>query len=577
MNFLITNNINILKTDDLKDIKRLDLNGNNILLINNGIPFKVKYIDKKRIFIFGDLIIPAGFEEDNYLNEIFFNFSGNKIRDLCGFFYVIIEEENGILIFNSVFGILPLYYLYRDKFYVVSSDIEFIKKLSNIKLSVNYKYLIEKILFNYSFHNRTVYNQILLTDSNSYIELAENLKINKHLNINELYADNPVPWKKSLNDISDLFIERVKNYLPDSSYYSSFTGGFDGRTIVACGLYYKKDFNTFSYGVLNQSDVNIPSYIASKINIPYEPLIIDDNYSKELFLNYSKLFVKASSLTGSISRSHYAWMTDILKRKTNYIVSGNFGSEIIRTMKIPGVMTSELIFDYFSDIDNKLFENEISEYKKLKYFNADFIKVFLREIIDELIDYRNNYHTELNQNQRFYVYLFEEVFRKYFGPEIYYESINGLFNRSPFLDFEFVKELLKTGIAGVNSDYMEKNPLKRYKGQILYAHIINKTYPALGKFQSDKEYKPVHFLSPAGNVKIFTNYFMRVIWNQYILRKDKSYTSYNHRNILLNNEYFLKLLSRNDFYNSDYIKEKLTTSEDALFHILSCILYLNNK
>lgn len=575
MDFVFTNNADFIEKNNNKNIFMHNLINNNILLVNEKSKVKIKSVNDKRIFIFGDLIAPADCNDDDFLNETFYEFNIQKLKELCGIFYLIVEEKDRISIINSIFSLLPLYYLINNTGYIITSGIESIKKYTDVQLNINYKFLLEKILFNYSFYNRTAYNQILLADSNSYIEIDGKINIKKHLNINEYYVDNPKPWKKSLNDISDIFIERVGNYLPDSPYYSSFTGGFDGRALIACGLFYKKVFTTFSYGAETDSDVSIPRYITDKININYEPIILDDNYSKELFIKNAELFVNTNSLNGSISRSHYAWMTDILNKKTDYILSGNFGSEIIRTMKVPGVMTSETLFDLFSDIDNKSFIDKIKESGKLGYFNPGFINKYLNEIIEELVDFRENYHKNLNQNQRFYIYLFEEVFRKYFGPEIYYEYYDGLYNRCPFLDFKFIKELLKTNLAGVNARYKEENPFMRYKGQILYAHIINKTYPELGKYLSDKNYKPENFLSLYGNMMIFVNYFKKKIKNQYILKIDKNYTPYNYRNLLLNNDYFIEILKNNDFYNNDFIKEKLTSSDDALFHILSCILYFN--
>ena len=56
-------------------------------------------------------------------------------------------------------------------------------------------------------------------------------------------------------------------------------------------------------------------------------------------------------------------------------------------------------------------------------------------------------------------FIFEEVFRKYFGAEMVNQYIH-LKNRTPFLDAEFMKIILGTGYAGVYSNFLRRTPLK---------------------------------------------------------------------------------------------------------------------
>ena len=114
-------------------------------------------------------------------------------------------------------------------------------------------------------------------------------------------------------------------------------------------------------------------------------------------------------------------------------------------------------------------------------------------------------YRKLTPNQRFYVFVFEEVFRKYFGAEMV-NQFRYLKNRTPYLDIDFVKALLNTRLAGVYSDFFEHKPLKRYKGQVLYAHIIKKAYPALGAIITDKGYCPDDLLTMTGHLNILWRY-----------------------------------------------------------------------
>jgi hypothetical protein len=55
---------------------------------------------------------------------------------------------------------------------------------------------------------------------------------------------------------------------------------------------------------------------------------------------------------------------------------------------------------------------------------------------------------------------------------------------------------------------MEKNPLRRFKGQVLYASVIRKAAPHLGRFVTDKGYSPDDLLSMSGKLRI-TGIYLR--------------------------------------------------------------------
>jgi len=129
-------------------------------------------------------------------------------------------------------------------------------------------------------------------------------------------------------------------------------------------------------------------------------------------------------------------------------------------------------------------------------------------LMDEIEVFRAGLPSGLSQNQKFYVYIFEEVFRKYFGPEILVENYY-FKHRAPFIDFAFIASVLKTDLAGVYSQFRESNPFKRFHGQILYAHIMKKTCPQLLDIILDRNYRPRDFLSNWGRMNIIRGYFLQ--------------------------------------------------------------------
>ncbi len=159
----------------------------------------------------------------------------------------------------------------------------------------------------------------------------------------------------------------------------------------------------------------------------------------------------------------------------------------------------------------------------LDYLNPLVISESMTNLIGEIGGWLNKLPSRLTVNQKFYVYIFEEVFRKYFGPEIIVQrtSVN---HRAPFLCFSFIERILKTGFAGANSGFNERNPLKRMQGQVLYSSIIKKTNPALLNFRLDRGYKPGDLLSRSGVMKITLEYLK----NKYAGRKGQCHSRLSH-------------------------------------------------
>ena len=152
------------------------------------------------------------------------------------------------------------------------------------------------------------------------------------------------------------------------------------------------------------------------------------------------------------------------------MVTGNFGSEIFRAAHIAGAVISNNLYHLFNaeTIDEALRNIEASE--EFQWINKRSFEQEWQELksdIAKLPVFTRDY-SGLSQNQKFYLFVFEEVFRKYFGAEMV-NQFQYLNNRTPFLDTQFLKGIFTTGLAGLYADYFENNPVKRFKGQVLYA------------------------------------------------------------------------------------------------------------
>src|SRR4030042_3328924 len=172
------------------------------------------------------------------------------VNNLYGHYYfTYLNKKSGdLLIGNSLFSILPLYYQNNYDKITISENALTLGRYTGSNKICN-RFLLETILFNYPLFNSSILQDINLLPSNSCLLVKQGkLLIKKHNFIENFFDKKTVPWRKSIGIMSDKFLETVEKYLPSKHYANALTGGFDGRTLVSAGLYYKKDFSTYSFG-----------------------------------------------------------------------------------------------------------------------------------------------------------------------------------------------------------------------------------------------------------------------------------------------------------------------------------------
>jgi len=455
-------------------------------------------------WLIGDPILEKHKESliEDYLEESRF---ASILQMISGHYRLIVFDKKNfsISVSSSVFGILPLYYCQAHDAIYISTDS---RSLSNVtgQNKANKRFILENILFYYQLFNQTTYKNIQLLPAQHILEISgKGTRFIKHTSIPDWFVQHPKSWSKSTEEMSDLFIDRVKYYFPDEPYIHALTGGFDSRSLVSCGLYHRKKFETYSFGNEFSDDAKIAAKLSSIPGLKFNLIRLDRDYIVNHSLGDGLQFISNSGGNAGFARAHYLFACKTLSLKSKYLVTGNFGSEIFRAAHNAGAVISSNLYHLFNarSLDEAL--RRIKESQEFGWINSLEMEQEWDELktdISNLPVFKNE-QPGMTQNQKFYLFVLEEVFRKYFGAEMsnqfYYMN-----NRTPFLDIQFLKEIFKTGLAGVYSDFFENNPLKRFKGQVLYAHLIRKTYPAYNKVVTEKGYRPEDLLSFTGKLKI---------------------------------------------------------------------------
>lgn len=529
------------------------------------------------LFWIGDFVLPEGFSsKQNFTDDLINDFDVDKLLKAGGFYYVILflKKENCIYVYTGLFNVLPIYYACNDEQIIVSSSLNQI--ISNLKVHTNIskKFILEKLLFNYPFFDETIYKDVKMLPGNHCVKIdSKGIHLIRHTRISDWFEAKPCSSKDAYLKLAQCFNQRIKAYLPDNNYYLSFTGGFDGRTLLSSSIKNNKNFTAYSFGTSNSDDVVLPLEQAKYLGINYKPFYLDaDHYLKKSLENGLEL-VKETSCMSNFARAHYVYAVKEITQSTDYIVTGNFGSELFRAAHLTGVMISPFLYKLFAAKDLKEFVYNY-EYPELYFLNTDQFHDEIEQLKSELCSFELFHSMGLSLNQRFCVYLFEEIFRKYFGSEIVVQS-KYLHNRTPFLDYQFVREVFKTNLASVYSKFYEQNPVKRFKGQLLYAYIIKENSGKIFRMKTGKGYRPSDLINPLGKSFLVFNYMKKKI-DRKIGEKDPFSV---HKAFKFNRNQMMNIRLDKSLFNQKKIAnsiKKLDVELNNLINVLSLNWYIHN-
>lgn len=503
---------------------------------------------------------------------------GTVIRETDGFYYllVIYHNEQKLIIASGNFSVIPVYYSETGDVLTVSSSFGLIAfQDGNCSKTTDVQYYLEKALFNYPLFNRTPLKEVSLLPSNSYLEYCNSkFIIRKHTDIYDFFTPEPGPWRASLEEISGLFIEKARAFIPDSPGLVALTGGYDSRAVAGIASGSDMISGSFTYGSRGDHDITIASEISRFLNISHVPVVLDEDYAAKYFWQNGLEFLKKSDGLGNFSRSHYNFILENYLKGHPYLLTGNFGSEILRSAKVPGVVTSGALFKVFAIKNREVLEKELRSEPGMRYLNRAVTESTLHNVVEEIKAYSDKMPGWISLNQRFYAYIFEEVFRKYFGPEIMVQR--GLIkHRAPFLCFSFIEGILKTGLAGANGNFMENNPLKRYQGQVFYASVLKKTSPSMLHFKLDRGYRPADLLMVSGNLNIMAEYIKKKV----SVKRRQVTPDYLSLSLAANMKHFREVDADRDLFDRSYLEtitaSNLIPDQVNFVNMMSAVVYRN--
>lgn len=437
--------------------------------------------------VFGDRERAAGRVTNWHDGELNLTALFNEVR---GHYYWFLLKTNTVRCGSSFGALYPIYYQNKDNCTRLSSASFFLAGQTDPG-RLDRRNLLERLLFNYPLFGTTWWTGIRLLGTHRWLTLsAEGAKEERAFGLENYFGHGFHSSREALDELAEIFENECRLFLPDEPFAVSFTGGFDGRTLVAAARNTGRvDFVTYSFGMPGESDVTFPAAQAEDLGIRYRPIHLDETYVHDHALKSALSFVQLSEYNGNFGRAHYHYAAQQLAQKKKYILTGNFGSELFRAMHQPGVMMTEALI--------RVFEAHDASWKDyLRQAAGRQASAFFRTEMDALIaDLERFLHarSDLDMNQQFYCFVLEEIFRKYFGPELVMQS-HLLRNRTPYLSLRFFEALNKTMWSGLHARLFDKQKNRRMKGQVFYSAFLRRTDEQLYRMPTNKGYSPADVL-----------------------------------------------------------------------------------
>ncbi len=463
----------------------------NQLYIEQGKQFLFQEkIGQGRMILLGDPVFPK--EDLNWSSLITADQKPDQsslFQQIRGHYYYFYLSPQAVYVGSSLSGIFPVcYHAEGTKVSVASKASAIAEKLPGVSPSrIN---LLERLLFNFPLLNSTWWEDIHVVPADRFLAVEKGkVELAGAFEIADYFGEPIYKTRRSLGKLISAFQSEMELFFPDEPFSISFTGGFDSRTIVAAARNAGADFGTYSFGRPSSSDIYFPIRQSKALGIPYTPIYLNEQYLQEHSLAGSYTFLQRSDYNGNFGRPHYTYAAQQLSQASNFILTGNFGSELFRALHEPGVMISQSLIDLFTAEDDSWKD------KLVQATNAWDGEYFKREI-DQLIAQIEEYLSVskgLSLNHRFYRFVINDLFRKYFGPELQMQS-QYLNNRTPYLSLPWLMGLNQTIWSGVHARLFEKNINKRMKGQIFYSSFLKRVNKEMYHMQTNKSYSAADVL-----------------------------------------------------------------------------------
>jgi asparagine synthetase B (glutamine-hydrolysing) len=451
--------------------------------------------------------------DNDYIPWLYSFYKVDFVKHLTGWFNIFIYDKANetALLCNDRLGLLPLYFYESDQVVVFASKIECIlaSGLMN-QIEFDTVTLAEHLLFNYPISDHTFIRNISTIPSATQTRIAGSIIRTTYWSPGDLICDAPLSKTKSLDLIDEALSEALRKPFEKARkpVCATLTGGFDGRLVLSCLLdQYRDRLRVFSFGAASSPDITIPQKIASKEGFSYEPIILDREYMEKSFIDNASATIILSGGIRSYRRSHYLYAMQKISGRSEIVISGNFGDEII---KFAQVLPSEVISKALISLVQSGFSNIpdlVKTAESLLQLENSRFSSFSEELNSRLELIASEVGSYDNLSHKFHHLKFTRIASKFFGNELssYNDYVQSF---SPFLDTDFLKAFHMTSYAGIYYPFSGNKLEHKEMASSLYAELIRRNKKSLLSYQTDRGYKISALTNPLGQLEVLLKKFL---------------------------------------------------------------------
>ncbi len=152
-------------------------------------------------------------------------------------------------------------------------------------------------------------------------------------------------------------------------------------------------------------------------------------------------------------------------------------------------MISQCLIDVFLAEDDS-WKDKLTQ--AVEKWDATYFEKELGGLIEDMETYLTA-RRDMDPNHRFYQFVYDALFRKYFGPELQMQS-HYFNNRTPYLSLHLMQALNRTIWSGVHARLFEQQKSRRMKGQMFYSAFLRYADRQMYHMTTNKAYSPADVL-----------------------------------------------------------------------------------
>ncbi|MCB9302693.1 MAG: hypothetical protein H6566_18780 [Lewinellaceae bacterium] len=418
-----------------------------------------------------------------------------------GSFILFISDSHKqqTFIITDPLSLRSLYYRETPGGLFFSSSLPTLKELLK-ELAIEPAYdgasIIEYYLFDFTLGHHTMLEGVSELQAGNLLQMGEEgLGLHSYADPQELFplTEEPLDEKEGGQLLTEVLEKNIALFTDGPKNTAiALTGGYDSRSIAAlAGADFQK-YQYYSYGAPQSWDVNIPQRLADKNHLDH--LIID--LSGEFKRNFSAYALKTIQLGDGIaeaSRANYLYVYSNFLKDKKSILSGLFGSELIKNPSSRGLFIDENILSILRSEDPGLaFGRLYGHMLDQDIFEPEFV-IRHRDEVQRRVLNNPLVCNQLPFNRKLLYFIMMIGCRKYFAKEIKLERFY-LNNRTPFFDIDFIQSLLLTPYPWVYNWTREKSLVKNLKIHRVYASFISRNKGLMNTI-STHGFQPGYLLS----------------------------------------------------------------------------------